>query len=251
MVDARDANPDPSIGVQLAQGFASGLVGAIATGAGALGGDLVGAWLYPQKYEGFPSILLFFPLALIVGFFVGGSARLAKRQWNTGNLLRMAALSGFVAALLMFGRAQSNAKPPQFELSFEPYKPAPERCRPEICPQDNPPLDWTFAGRINVRAIRLSGTVDAIEMTALAVTVGHPRPGDPVVLAEATGPTLRLSGEDLAGPREIRSGKTVSYPVRYSYRSRQGPSERSIMVRVLYTDTSGRPLVSVTAWQVQ
>ena len=253
MVDTRPpGTAEPSLGKTIGSGFAWGVLCAIGTAISAIGGHLAGMWVYPyQMYEQFPMILVFVPLGLIVGFSVGGWARITCPQWTGREMRSVAGLSAGGYAFAMFWYAQAQALPPGFGIGFEPYMARAQPCAPTTCPQENPPLDWTFEGHILITGMRLSGTVDAIEMEGMAETLGTPRPGDHVILKELKGPTVRLTGDELVGPHEIRSGQRVSYPIRYSYRARSGDSGRKIIVTLHYTDSKGQSRLTNSVWEVK
>ena len=236
----------------IALGFAWGVLCGIGTGTGAVAGHLLGIWVYPyQKYEQVPTILMFVPLGMMLGFFAGGWARISRPGWAARQMLSVVALSAGAYALAMFGYVQSRALPPGFGLDFEPYKPRASACTPATCPHENPPLDWTIEGHVRVTGMRLSGTVDAIEMEGMAETRKPSRPGGQYVITEPKGPTVRLAGDDLVGPRDVKSRQSISIPVRYSYRSRSGGTNRKIIVTVHLTDTEGRSRETRSVWEVQ
>jgi hypothetical protein len=109
MVDAPPPfTPEPSLGETIGSGFAWGVLCAIGTGIGAVAGHLAGTWVYPyQLYEQVPTILLFVPLGLIVGFFVAGWARIARPQWRGREMLSVVGWSAGGYAFAMFWYART------------------------------------------------------------------------------------------------------------------------------------------------
>jgi hypothetical protein len=244
-------SPEPSIFASMASGFGWGALSALAAAFGGIVGHLAGVWIYPQKYEQIPSILFFIPLGLLLGFFAGLWARLTRPEWLSGRV-SIVAFSGIAYAIAMFWYANSHALPPEFLVDFEPYVARAEPCTAATCPQANPPLDWTVEGHVKIRAIRMTGNVDAIFMAAQVEFEGSPqlRRGDRFIEKESFGPKVRLTGDDIVGPHTVRSGQTVSYPIRYSYRTRGGQSRRSIVVSVEYSDTKGGHHQVWRQWEV-
>jgi hypothetical protein len=64
------------------------------------------------------------------------------------------------------------------------------------------------------------------------------------------GPKIRLTGRELAGTRRLAPHDVGSYPLRYTYPSRDG-SPRAVSVYVEFTDGAGHPAVGVGQWSVR
>lgn len=247
--------PVPPLGLRVVEAIAWGVVAALgAAAAGLVGQVFIGARLYPQRYEQIPSFLLLAPLGAILGFFLGAFARLWRPQWNMARMFAALVAISVGYGLVMFAYARSNAMPPQLILTFDPYVVDAVACDSSACRQSDPPLLWTVRGSVHVREIGVAGDVDAIVVTSYPDPLEVPRTNsleEVLDIKRFWGPKVRLTGRDIAGSRHIRPNEVVTFPLDYSYASRDGRSTRDIDVSIEFTDISGQHKIHAARWKVR
>jgi hypothetical protein len=242
--------------IRFAEAYGWGVFCGVAAAIAGAFGQLVGATLYPQRYEQIPSFLLFIPLGMIVGFVAAAAVRLARPQLSVAGMAVAAALIPLVYAALMFDYARANAAPPGITVTFDPAPGVARRCAPGECPSADPPMQWIVTGTMRVRERSgLEGTVDGVSLSSY--TEEPPRRpftltrGDTVALSRFAGPNILLTGDQIDGERRVPRLETVAFPIRYTYRTIDGTSRRSIAVSVFFEDTAGRTIQGSAKWDVR
>ena len=251
---AADA-PNPPVGMRLVEAFGWGSMCAVATAVCGFFGHLVGATVYPQRYEQIPSDFFFVPLGLIVGFILAAMARLVRPLWSATWMFVVVALVTLGYTSFMFEYARSRAVGPQFTITFDPDPGIAMRCDPGTCPQTDPAPEWTVMGQMRVQEKNgLGGTIEAISLYSRDATVYIPRNTSREEIAEENkfaGPRVRLTGRQILGSRRLSADEEVAFPLQYAYRTRDGDSRRTIDVYLEFTDGAGHPTVSVRQWKVR
>jgi uncharacterized membrane protein YeaQ/YmgE (transglycosylase-associated protein family) len=247
---------DTPLGIRFAEGLGWGLPCGFAVAVSGFLGHLVGGKLYPQRYEQIPSDFLFVPLGLIIGFVGAATARLAWPQWSARRMFGVVALLTIAYGSLMFDYSRSHAIPERLTVVLEPDPVTAVSCSPAACPQADPPLQWTVQGQLHVHETSgLGGTVNGISLYSNTTTVRY---GPHQVTREEAleenkfeGPRVRLTGRDIVGAHHVGPNELVSYPIQYSYRTRDGSSRPDVSVYVEFTDAAGRPGVEGGLWKVR
>ena len=251
---APPATPNAGVGVRLVEAFAWGALCAMAVGVAGFVGHLVGGRVYPQRYEQIPSDFFFVPLGLLAGFLSAGTARLARPQWSVTAMFTVVVVAAAAYSGLMFEYARSRAVGASLTVTFDPNPATAVRCDPVACPQADPPLQWMVQGRVRVRETNgIGAIVDAISLVSYETPDGRRTvtKEQAVEMNEFAGPRVRLTGRDIVGGHYVKPDEPVSYPIRYSYRTRLGDSRRNVSVYVEFTDAAGRPSVAVAQWSVR
>jgi hypothetical protein len=229
-------------------------LGALAVAAAGFGGHLAGAALYPQRVEQIPSDFFFVPLGLAAGFACVVAVRLARPQWPAARIGAAVALIGVVYASILFNYSRAHAIPARLAITFDPNPATAVACDAATCPQTDPPQRWRIAGRVRVQETAgIGGTVNAISLSSYPETAHTPHPvtrEESDELNRFAGPKIRLTGRDLAGTRRLAPQDVGSYPLRYTYPSRDA-SQRTVSVYVEFTDSAGHPAVGVGQWSVR
>lgn len=242
--------PEVPVATRSEDVFGSGALSALAVAVGGFCGLMAGNAMYPQRNQQFPPVLFFVPLGLIAGFIAGGTVRLARPHWGK---LEIAAVLALVYAGLMFNYAKANAGPVHLELTFDPDSGTPGRCDVPACAQANPALEWTVHGTLQLKETSGFGlTLQWIEVSSQPDRT--PVEGqDPSrrLRENIWGPNVKLSGDQITGPRRLRSNQVASYPFQYSYRTGNADSRRIITVQIGFTDGAGRFDTSTARWNVQ
>jgi hypothetical protein len=65
------------------------------------------------------------------------------------------------------------------------------------------------------------------------------------------GPAIRLTERQIVGAHHVGANETVSYPIQYSYHSRDGDSRRTVSVYVRFIDVAGHEIFGQANWNVQ
>jgi hypothetical protein len=246
---------DTSLGMRILQAFALGVVCGIASAICGSFGLLIGDRLFPQRYQQIPRALLFVPLGLIVGFIAAGTVRLARPRWSMARMFAVVALLAFAYGGLMFEDSRSNAQSAEITVALEPDQVRAASCG-GTCPEADPPLRWTIQGHVRVHdKFGVGGTVSAIEITSVTYTTGPqaPHPYTKEGSAEAIrwrGPETRLTGGQIVGARHVGANETASYPIQYSYHTRDGASRRTVTVNVLFRNAAGQETFGMANWNV-
>jgi hypothetical protein len=253
---ASPAAPEPSIGMLLVEAFAWATMCALASAVLGFTGHLIGARLYPQRYEQIPSDFIFVPLGLMVGFVSAGVGRLAARDWGVPGMFALVALVSLGYGGAMFQYSRVRAVPSSLTVSIDPDRIEAVACDRD-CDDTDPPLQWTLEGYLRVKETSgLGGTVDSIELTSTTESIGPitPHPYSKERAAEASrwrGPTITLAGREIPGPRHLSPNEEAVYPIRYSYPTVERTSRRRVSVNLKFTDGAGRKAYAYTYWNVK
>jgi len=246
------SGPGPKVSVESRsnEAFGCGALSAFAVAVGGFCGLMVGDAMYTQRNQQFPPVLFFVPLGVIAGFVAGGALRLARPQWGK---LEIAAVLALVYAGLMVNYAKANAGPVHLELAFEPESGAAGKCDDPACSQTNPALEWTVHGTLQLK--ETSGLGLTVQWIELSSQPDRSALGDQDLARRVReniwGPNVKLSGEQIAGPRRVRPNQVASYPFQYSYRTGNADSRRIITVQVGFYDGAGRFDTDTGRWKVR
>jgi len=247
---ASDPLPTVSVASRSNEAFACGALSAFAVAVGGFCGLMTGGAIYTQRNQQFPPVLFFVPLGVIAGFIAGGAVRLVRPQWGK---VEIAALLAVLYAGLMVNYAKANAGPVHLELAFEPDPGAAGRCDDPACSQTNPALEWTVHGTLQLK--ETSGPGLTLEWIALSSQPDRSAvAGQDLarrVRENIWGPNVKLSGEQITGPRRLRPNQVASYPFQYSYRTGNADSRRIITIQVGFTDSAGRFDTDDARWTVR
>ncbi len=246
----------PSVATTLIKALGWSLVSAIAVSMVGFWGHRIGAAMYPQRHEGMPSDLFFFPLGLILGVVVGVMAKLSRPMWGAIQMSGVVALASLGYGGLLYQYARSHSLPPGFTISFEPDPGVAVRCDGgATCPKANPPLEWSVEGSLRVQvSTGLGATVKSISLNSYEMTAYGPRrPTREEVAADGrfAGPDINLEGRQIPGPRHLKSNEVVLYPIRYYYRTRSESAARDIRLHLDFTDDAGKWAGAEALWKVR
>jgi len=248
--------PPISVATTLAKSLGWSLISAVAVAMCGYRGHLIGTTMYPQRYEGMPSDLFFFPLGLILGVVVVVMARLANPKSHALHMVAAIALASVGYGGLLYGYARSHALPTSFTVTFEPDPGVAMRCDTgAACPQANPPFEWSVEAMLRVAATNGRGaTLDKISLSSSEKRPFGSRKPTREEIAEENrfdGPTIRLEGREIPGSRRIRANEVASYPIRYYYRTRTGRAERDIYLHIDFTDAAGHWAGHQALWKIR
>lgn len=247
------SEPQSSAFMRVLEACAWGVPCAMSVAAGGLFGQLVGARIFPQQYEQIPSFLFFAPLGLVLGFAAGTVIRLARPFWGAPAMFAAVLVAALVYAGLMFDYSRGRAVPSQLRVTFEPSPAIATPCEID-CAAVDPPLQWSVRGTMRVQETAgLGGSIDYLEIYSAETHEGrHVITRDEAAeLNRFRGPLIQMRSWSIPGTRRVRPGEIASIPIHYSYRTRNGTSERTIVVSVRFTDGAGRLSIHDVNWQVR
>jgi hypothetical protein len=240
------ATPTSPLGIRFLEAFGWGVLCGPGVAISGLLGLILASNMYPQRYSQIPVAFFFLPLGLIVGFGLAATARLARPQWTVAQMFMLVAalMLSYAAFIVNWGR--NNATPARITLTFAPDPAMAIPCEPATCPPASPPPQWMVQGTLRLQeSAGLGGTVDAIEMTSYSQRGGR------FVQGSIQGPHVRVTAAQSGGPHRVRPNEIASYPLRYSYRTDDGDSQRILEVIVQFTDGAGHATTSAGYWTVR
>jgi len=250
---AAQAPSAQSPGLRVVEAVGWGGLAAIGSAVAGLIAHVIGGRIYPQRYEQIPSDLVFVPLGLVFGFVCAFTVRLVRPRCTVTQMFAAVAVVAGVYAALMFQHAESNAQPPLLVVSLEPESLSAAPCTPVACPPANPPMEWMGQGAVRIReASGLSGAIDDITVTSYSVPANAKSltREESIALRRFVGPAVHLSTAAGAAGR-MKRAETVSFPVRYAYRTLDGRARRNVLIEVSFTDDRGRRLTGRRMWDVR
>jgi hypothetical protein len=238
------ARPKNNAGVRFIEAMGWGAVCAPAAAICGVAGLVIASTLYPQRYNQFPPGLFFIPLGIIFGFLAAATTRLARPQWTVTQMSLAAVGIALVYGALMLNYGRGHARPAVVVAAVDPEPATAVPCDATLCAPADPPMQWTIQGNLRVQETAgLGGTVDEISITSSPD--GRPFEGS------VSGPNVFYRAGQIPGTRRVRSGEVSVYPIRYSYRTNNGFSRRTISVSLQFTDGAGHFAYGLATWHVR